>query len=63
VPYYHRPFVAQKVQIPLPVNTIKGMGPIRAGSIGIELDSAVLLGTNRGDAIAGGDVQAITDNS
>ena len=39
------------------------MGPIRAGSIGIELDSAVLLGTNRGDAIAGGDVQAITDNS
>ena len=55
------------------VNLIKGIS-IRAGSIGIELDCAVLLG-NRGDAISGGDdisgsdaitrgnVRAIADNS
>jgi len=33
------------------VNVIKGMGSIRTGSIGIELDHALLL-DNRGDAIA-----------
>jgi len=56
------------------VNIIKGMGSIRTGLIGIELDRALLL-DNRGDAIAGGhdisgsdaiargDVRAIVDNS
>jgi len=56
------------------VNVIKSMGSIRTGSIGIELDRALLL-DNRGDAIAGGDdisgsdviargdVWAIIDNS